>query len=136
MAQRITSTMRKNIIARYAEVQSYRAVAKEFNVSPNGVKNIVHSDPEFAHTCAEKMEEETQDILKHMEQRKDKVCEMIDAYLDALLDPEKIAAATPSQLSTALGTILDKFFLAKDRKDVEQGEGGGVIMMPEVKKRE
>lgn len=66
-------------------------------------------DPEVAQKVTQKKEQNTADILAHMEKNRDKVCLIIDAYLDALLSPAKIASATTSQLTTALGTLIDKF---------------------------
>lgn len=37
------------------------------------------------------------------------MCEIIDKGLAALNDPEKLAAATPAQITTALGTLIDKW---------------------------
>ncbi|MEF2562884.1 MAG: hypothetical protein UI647_08895 [Negativibacillus sp.] len=44
-----------------------------------------------------KKEQNTADLLEHMEQKRDKVCSIMDKYLDALLDEEKIAKATPAK---------------------------------------
>lgn len=44
-----------------------------------------------------------------METKKSTVNQIIDRYLIALLDEDKIAKATPAQLTTALGTLIDKF---------------------------
>ena len=135
MGKPISDDVRKRIVARYAECGNYSQVAREFNIVPNSVKNILQSDPAFAKVCKEKKEEQEKEILDHMDSKKDKVCDLIDAYLDALLDPEKIERATPSQLSTALGTVIDKFLLAVDRKQGDKNEGG-VIIMPEVEQNE
>lgn len=54
-------------------------------------------------------EENTADILAYMETKRDVVNKIIDRYLIALLEEERIAKATPAQLTTALGTLIDKF---------------------------
>lgn len=113
MAARLTDKQKKQIIADYVELGSYNAVAKRNGISDKTVKSIVLSDPEFAKMSEVKKEQNTADILAHMETKRDKVNEIIDAYLDRLLDPVVIMKATPSQLTTALGTLIDKFTMSK-----------------------
>lgn len=113
VAARLTDKQKKKIIADYVELGSYSAVAKINNVSRNTVKNIVNGNADFAQKCQVKKEENTVDILSHMEEKKDKVNQIIDVYLEQLLDPETVKKATPSQLTTALGTLIDKFTASK-----------------------
>ena len=44
-----------------------------------------------------------------MEKKRDKVCEIIDTYLEQLLDPEKLERSTIQQVATTLGILIDKF---------------------------
>lgn len=113
MAARLTDRQKKLIIADYIEIGSYNAVAKKHGISDKTVKSVVESNPEFAKKSEEKKEENSADILAHMETKKDKVNQIIDAYLEKLLDPEMMDRATPAQLTTALGTLIDKFTMAK-----------------------
>ena len=113
MGKRLTDKQKKQIIADYVEIGSYNAVAKENGISINTVKKIVKENPEFARICEQKKEQNSADILAHMETQKNKVCEIIDVYLEKLLDPLILARATPSQLTTALGTLIDKFTAVK-----------------------
>lgn len=135
MSKPLTERTRKQIIEKYTEVGNYSEVARIFGVAPNSVKNVVKGDPKFAEKCEKKKMQNEKDIIAFMEGKKNKVCKMIDLYLDALIEPEKIERATPNQLSTALGTVLDKFLMAMEKKE-EKEDGGGVIFMPEVDKRE
>lgn len=109
MAARLTDKQKKMIIADYVELGSYNAVAKRHGISDKTVKSIVEANPEFKKKSEKKKEENSADILAHMEAKRDKVNEIIDAYLERLLDPEILTKATPSQLTTALGTLIDKF---------------------------
>lgn len=113
MAARLTDRQKKRIIADYLEIGSYNAVAKKYNVTRQTVKNIVTSDTENRQKLQDKKEQNTADILAHMETKKDKVNQIIDTYLEKLLDPEMIDKATPAQLTTALGTLIDKFTMPK-----------------------
>lgn len=102
----------KKVIADYVEMGSYNAVGKKHGISPTTVKKYVKNDHEIAKKCEEKNRQNTEDILGHMEKKRDTVCQIIDVYLAALLDPVRIEKATPSQLTTALGTLIDKFTMA------------------------
>lgn len=118
MAKRLTDKQRKKIIADYIELGSFNAVAKLHGVSRQTVKTICDSDRQTGQKLQCKKEQNTADLLEHMEQKRDKVCSIMDKYLDALLDDEKIAKATPAQLTTALGTLIDKFTMSTSK--VEQ----------------
>lgn len=109
MAARLTDKQKKQIIADYVELGSYRAVAKKSHVSADTVKRVVLNDEEIVRKTTHKKAENTADILAHMETKKTTVNQIIDRYLSALLDEDRIEKATPSQLTTALGTVIDKF---------------------------
>lgn len=113
MAARLTDRRKKIIIADYLEIGSYNAVAKKHKISKDTVRRVVESCSDFAKKTQEKKEQNSADILAHMETKKDKVNSIIDAYLEKLLDPEMISRATPAQLTTALGTLIDKFTMIK-----------------------
>ena len=109
MAARLTDRQKQKIIADYVELGSYNAVAKINGVALNTVKKIVQGNARIAEMYDKKKEENRADILAHMETRKDKVCEIIDLYLEQLLDVGQFKNLSPSQLTTALGTLIDKF---------------------------
>lgn len=109
MGARITDEKRKMIIADYLELESYRAVGRKHNVSQASVKRIVENCGDIEQKIAAKKEQNTAEILAHMEKKKAMVNKIIDRYLEALLDEKKIASATTSQLTTALGTLIDKW---------------------------
>lgn len=109
MAARLTDKQKKKIIADYVELGSYNAVAKANGVSLNTVKKIVQENADIAEMCNQKKEENTADILAKMDERKDKVCNIIDLYLDELLNISQFKNLTPNQLTTAMGTLIDKW---------------------------
>ena len=74
--------------------------------------------------CKEKREENTADILVYMESQKGLVCEIIGKGLAALNDPEKLAEATPAQITTALGTLIDKFTALEAAKPKQEETDG------------
>lgn len=108
------------IIADYVECGSYSEVARRFGVSPNTVKSYVKSEDckELQEIASKKKEQDARDIESYMNSKKGKVIEIVDKYLDALLDENKINAASPNQLTTAMGTVLDKFMGIKTNDEV------------------
>ena len=133
MAARLTDKLKKQVIADYLDMRSYRAVGKKNNVSADTVKRVVLADKEFAQKAAQKKEQNASDIFSHMDTKKDAVNQIIDRYLVALLDEEKIQKATPVQLTTALGTLIDKFTMTAQNEqslkklDELMDKIGGVI---------
>lgn len=109
MAARLTDKQKKKIIADYVEIGSYNAVAKKYGVSDNTVRRIVATDSEMSEKVEQKKEENTADIINYLETKKAVVCEIIGKGLDVLNDPDKLASANPAQITTALGTLIDKF---------------------------
>lgn len=109
MAGRVTDAKKKKIIAEYLECGSYNATAKKYGVSDKTVKRIVEENPDFTKIAEHKKEQNSSDVLAYMEAQKDIVCSIIGKGLAVLNDDEKLASATPAQITTALGTLIDKF---------------------------
>ena len=100
MAARLTDKQKKKIIADYVE--------KKNKVSKDSVRRTVMNSNDFAQKAQHKKEENTADILSYMDRQKERVCDIIDIALETL--PEKIInARTASEVTTALGTLIDKF---------------------------
>lgn len=109
MAARLTDRQKKKIVADYTLNQNYSAVAKLNGVTRNTVKAIVRQDPDIAEKCRRKKEQNTADILAYMESKRGIVCEILEKGLNVLNDEEKLEEASPSQITTALGTLIDKW---------------------------
>lgn len=109
MAARLTDQKKKKILADYVQNNNYCATAKMNGVSPTTVKNLVRANADILEKCEQKKEENTADVLAYMDSKKDIVCEIIGNGLKILNNPEKLAEATPSQITTALGTLIDKW---------------------------
>lgn len=125
MAARLTDRQKKKILADYVECGSYNETAKMNGVSRNTVKNIVMADKENATKCQQKKEQNTLDMLAYMDSRKEQAQGVIDDYLEALANPEKIASAKLSEIATALGIVVDKF--TKNVPGAEKGEGITIV---------
>ncbi len=109
MAARLTDRQKKKIIADYVQLGSYNATAKANGVSLNTVKKIVQGNADIAEMCNQKKEENSRDILAYMESKRDIVCEILGKGLSVLNDEEKLKEATPAQITTAMGTLIDKW---------------------------
>ena len=108
MAARLTDRQKKKIVADYLELGSYNAAAKLNGVSNHTVKRVVLEVPEISEKVKQKKEENTADILAYMEGKRKAVCEIIEIGLSVL--PDKIKTAkSASEVTTALGTLIDKW---------------------------
>ena len=96
MAARLTDKQKKKIVADYLETGSYRATARKNRIADGTVKRIVLECSDIEQKVAQKKEENTADILAYMESQKGLVCEIIGKGLAA-------------QITTALGTLIDKW---------------------------
>lgn len=105
----ITDRQRKKILADYAEYGTLNATAKANGVSHHTVKRIIEEEPNFAKEVQAKKEQNTADILAYMENKRSIVCEIIDKGLNVLNSDEKLSEASPAQITTALGTLIDKW---------------------------
>jgi len=119
MAARLTDKQKKKIVADYLETQSINATAKRNNRSWGCIRDVLEEYGEIKEKLEQKKEQNTADILAYMEEQRGRVCDIIDIGLAAL--PDKIKdAKTATEITTALGTIIDKFTLAaKSGGDVE-----------------
>ena len=109
VAKRLTDKEKKRIIADYVELGSYNAVAKKYRIADSTVKRIVLADGETQRKAEQKKAENTADVLAHMERQKDRVCGLLDRYLEAMGDEEKIEHAGLTQLATSMGILIDKY---------------------------
>lgn len=109
MAARLTDKQKKKIVADYLELGSYRAAGRQNGVADGTVKRVVEECGDIEQKVAQKKDENTADILAYMESKRGVVCEIIKKGLAALNDPEKLAEASPAQITTALGTLIDKW---------------------------
>ena len=129
MAARLTDKQRKKIVADYVALGSYNAVSKIHGVSRQTVKNIVTNDTDIRQKLQRKKEENTADIIAYMESKRSVVCEIIDKGLDVLNSEDKLTEATPAQITTALGTLIDKWTTTQE---AGTGNDNGVKVIIDV----
>lgn len=109
MAARLTDRQKKKIVADYLETQSVNAAAQRNNVSWDTARKVLNELGDIEQKLEEKKNENTADILAYMESKRGVVCEIIEKGLAALNSAEKLADASPAQITTALGTLIDKW---------------------------
>ena len=109
MAARLTDKQKKKIVADYLETESYNATGKINGVCGQTVRRVVEESQGITENLKRKKEENTADILAYMESKRGVVCEIIEKGLAALNSEEKLAEASPAQITTALGTLIDKW---------------------------
>lgn len=109
MAKHLTDKQKKCIIADYATLGTYRAVARKHKISDKTVKAVVVADPESARLSAQKKAENTEKVLTHLGKQAGKACDLIDLFMEYLKDPQKLERANIKDLATALGIVIDKF---------------------------
>lgn len=127
MAARLTDKQKKKIVADYLETESYNATAKKNGVCGQTVRRVVEESQGITENLKRKKEENTADILAYMDSQRGIVCEIIGKGLAALNDPDKLAEAKPAQITTAIGTLIDKWALVKG-----EGEEGKVQVIIDV----
>ena len=108
MAARLTDIQKKKIVADYLETQSVNTAAKRNGVSWDSAKKAIEEAGDIEKKLEEKKQQNTADILSYMESRKGQICEIIQKGLDVLNTPGKLEEASPAQITTMIGTLLDK----------------------------
>ena len=127
MAARLTDRQKKKILADYVELQSYNAVGKKNGVAGNTVKRIVAESQGIAEKIEQKKAQNTADIIEHMEKQRKVVCDILDAGLEVL--PEKIRnARTASEVTTAMGTLIDKWAMVQEKTGDNNDDGVMVVI--------
>lgn len=106
---KLTDKQRKKIIAESVNGSSIRALAAKYQVSTTTIQRVLKSDAEFTQKVVQKKAENTASVLAFMDSKKNDVCGLIDKFLSAMGDDEKLAAATVNQLATAMGIVIDKY---------------------------
>lgn len=109
MAARLTDKQKKKIVADYLECESYNATAKKNGVCGQTVRRVVEESQGFTENLKRKKDENTADIIAYMESKRGIVCEILGKGLEALNSPDKLREATPAQITTAMGTLIDKW---------------------------
>lgn len=128
--KRLTDQQKAKILADYVLMGSYNAAAKKHKCSPNTVKRLVLASPDEVKAGEEGKNACARDMLSYMEGQRDAVCNIIGIGLEALASPEMMRGATPNQITTAIGTLIDKWAMLEQLRrsnqviEIRIGDGG------------
>lgn len=98
-------------IADYAECHNYSEVARKYGVSVDTIKRKVQENANIYERIAREKEDMVEDVLTHMQSQLPTVNLIIDKMLKRLCSDELIDKSSTSQLTTSLGTLIDKYTL-------------------------
>lgn len=96
-------------IADYAECHNYSEVARKYGVSVDTIKRKVQENANIYERIAREKEDMVEDVLTHMQSQLPTVNLIIDKMLKRLCSDELIDKSSTSQLTTSLGTLIDKY---------------------------
>ena len=109
MAKRLTDRQKKQIIADYTESGSYAATGRKHQISATTVKKVVLADPDSVRKCDQKKEQNTLAMLDYMDGKQGEAQAFVTACLAEMLKPGRLEVARLSEITTAMGTTIDKF---------------------------
>lgn len=131
--RKLTDLQVRQILVDRAAGMTADACAAKYGVSKSTIfMAISRHQEEYASLCESKKAEDDIALREYMASRRQRILEIVDIALEVL--PDKIRAArTASDVTTAAGTILDKYrTVMSDSSKREVGEGGGLIVLPSV----
>ena len=109
----------KNIIADRARGMSYSALERRYGLNHETCKKICDTDQfgdEF-NKAKEKIRREaaknTADVIKHMQEKQNAVNTLIDKFMLAMSDENKVKNSDLRTLATSMGIIIDKYLAIK-----------------------
>lgn len=109
MVAKLNDKRKKQVAVDRVEGMTIRQLAKKYNVSTTTIQRALKYDTEVTQIVTKKKEQNTADVLGYMEEKKEKVCGIIDKTLDILDDADKLKKSSPQALATAMGILIDKF---------------------------
>ena len=114
MAKKKTDKEIKDIIAYYFDCNNYSETARKFGMSDTGVKKLIdrESNKESTKLLEEKKNNNTQEIMQDMDDRKETVKRLLGKLLKGIEDKiDNVDMFTSIRdIAMAYGTIVDKEF--------------------------
>lgn len=102
---------KKKIIARYIELQNYRACSREFGIGESTIRKIVKSNPDITSKCAKKREQNSKEMIEFLDTEKGRAQELLVSIMNEMGNRSKLERAGIKDLATAFGIIVDKFVM-------------------------
>ncbi len=126
--RKIDDRTRAMIVIALSAGENTRDVAKAFGVSERSVRRIREREVDMTALAAEKRAAIAQTMDDYLEQERERAQGFISKALDYLSNEDKLAAATLSQIATAMGIVIDKW--GKVQNAADGSESGVVILAP------
>lgn len=109
MPRALTDKKKKKIVADYMLTNSLGEAAKLNHVCKSTVSRLIKKDTEAVELATRKKEQNSLDMLAYMDSAQEKVESIVEKYLEALGDPQKIEDASLQQVATSMGILIDKW---------------------------
>lgn len=106
---KLTDRQRKKAIADYVNGESIRSISRRLKVAPSTIKRIIDADPKTKQAATDKKDENTLDMLAYMDGKTREAQSFIDACMTEMLTPGRLEKAKLSEITTAMGTVIDKW---------------------------
>lgn len=112
--KQLTDKDEQMIIADFAMLNSFNAVATKWGISHDRVKRIVERHAETSNIIQEVKNTVAYDVKDFVKSIQPTVKLIIATYLAEILKPEKIAKTSPKDLAIVMGILQDKFGMSLD----------------------
>jgi hypothetical protein len=112
--KQLTEYDEQMIVADYAMLNSYQAVADKWQISNQRVQRIVERREKALETITEIKNTVAYDVNNFVKSIQPTVKLIIATYLAEILKPEKIAKTSPKDLAIVMGILQDKFGMSLD----------------------
>lgn len=106
---KLSDMQKTEIVAAYVESGSYAEVARRFKCDRKNVSYLIKNNTELMAELIEAKDKNIMNVARHMQNRQQRACEIIDLILEGMGDKEKIKKANVRDLSISMGVIIDKF---------------------------
>jgi hypothetical protein len=113
--RQLTEKDEQLIVADYAMLNSYEAVANKWNISNRRVQRIIakrKNSQEVISSIKNKIAYDTNNFIESIQPT---IKEIMATYLAEILKPEKIAKTSPKDLAIVMGILQDKFGLTLEQ---------------------
>ncbi len=117
---KLTDKQKKQIIADFVDLGSFRAAARKNGVAPNTVRTLVNQDNQTARLCTEKKDQNTVEILEALGSQTHKVIAFCEESLDRLREVLPYAKNV-RDIATAVGIMIDKYTAIAPKPKDESG---------------
>ena len=126
--KKIDDRTRAMIVTALSSGENAKNVARAFGVSETSVRRIRDKEVDMVALADEKRAAIAQTMDDYLEQERERAQGFISKALDYLSNEEKLAAATLSQIATAMGIVIDKW--GKVQNLGGENESGVVLLAP------